>query len=372
MTGSAASIATTMRAPGHRRRSPRSGCRTATSWGRTRATEPSTSREPPRSMISLRIPWRIDEATRRLGSASTPPCGRSRRSPRRSTGRRRSTPLVVHAGDDVDREDVPTVGARDPATSGISRGPARRRRRPSAAEPSDAPAPRGRARRCGAAAARDHRRPEQADDDHDDDRVDDVLPEQADLGPDGGGGERRRGLRVGEREHQLRLRPGEPAEPADGERRRALADRDREHERRGEHPGARPGRARTGSTRNPTDTRNAGMNSAAPKNSIRSISGPPLGTSRLSARPAKNAPTMPSMPPTSATNDADRNAASMNTNRSDPVLPSPRRTSGRAPSGRPSTRPRGGRGRHERQRWRRRHPRRCPRRRRGPAARACR
>ena len=78
-----------------------------------------------------------------------------------------------------------------------------------------------------------------------------------------------------------------------------------------------------GSTRNPTDTRNAGMNSAAPKNSMRSISGPPLGTSRLSASPAKNAPMIPSMPPSSATNDADRKATSMKTKRRTRSWPSP-------------------------------------------------
>ena len=65
------------------------------------------------------------------------------------------------------------------------------------------------------------------------------------------------------------------------------------------------------------------MNSAPPKNSTRSISGPPLGTRRLSASPAKNAPTMPSMPPSSATNDADRNAARTKMNRSARSWPMP-------------------------------------------------
>ena len=65
------------------------------------------------------------------------------------------------------------------------------------------------------------------------------------------------------------------------------------------------------------------MNRAPPKNSIRSISGPPLGTRRLSASPAKNAPTMPSMPPSSATNDADRNAARTKMNRSARSCPMP-------------------------------------------------
>ncbi len=58
----------------------------------------------------------------------------------------------------------------------------------------------------------------------------------------------------------------------------------------------------------PTETRNTGMNTAPPKNSMRSISWPSLGTSRLRANPAKNAPTMPSMPNSSATVAADRNA----------------------------------------------------------------
>lgn len=48
------------------------------------------------------------------------------------------------------------------------------------------------------------------------------------------------------------------------------------------------------------------MNSAPPKNSTRSIRGPPLGTSRFRARPAKNAPTIPT---TSATT-AEKNPAS--------------------------------------------------------------
>ena len=52
------------------------------------------------------------------------------------------------------------------------------------------------------------------------------------------------------------------------------------------------------------------MNTAAPKNSIRSIEGPSFGTRRLSARPAKNAPTMPSMPKTCAS-IAMRSSATM-------------------------------------------------------------
>ena len=50
----------------------------------------------------------------------------------------------------------------------------------------------------------------------------------------------------------------------------------------------------------PTETRKTGTNTAPPKNSIRSIRSPSLGTRRLRASPAKNAPTMPSMANTSA------------------------------------------------------------------------
>ena len=64
-----------------------------------------------------------------------------------------------------------------------------------------------------------------------------------------------------------------------------------------------------GSSSRPTETRKTGMKSAEPKKSMRSISGPSLGTSRLRARPAKNAPTMPSMPNVSATTAAARNDA---------------------------------------------------------------
>ncbi len=46
----------------------------------------------------------------------------------------------------------------------------------------------------------------------------------------------------------------------------------------------------------PIDTRNVGISSADPKNSMRSMNSPSLGTMRFSARPQKKAPTMPSMP----------------------------------------------------------------------------
>ena len=64
-----------------------------------------------------------------------------------------------------------------------------------------------------------------------------------------------------------------------------------------------------GSSSRPTDTRKTGTKTAAPKKSIRSMSGPSFGTSRFIARPAKNAPTIPSMPNVSATTAAMRNAA---------------------------------------------------------------
>ena len=64
-----------------------------------------------------------------------------------------------------------------------------------------------------------------------------------------------------------------------------------------------------GFSSSPTDTRNTGMNTAEPKKSMRSISRPSLGTSRLSASPAKNAPTIPSIPNVSATTAAIRNAS---------------------------------------------------------------
>ena len=64
-----------------------------------------------------------------------------------------------------------------------------------------------------------------------------------------------------------------------------------------------------GSSSIPTETRKIGTNTAAPKKSIRSINGPSLGTSRFSPKPAKNAPTIPSMPKLSASVAAPRNEA---------------------------------------------------------------
>ena len=73
-----------------------------------------------------------------------------------------------------------------------------------------------------------------------------------------------------------------------------------------------PGSTSTaGSMTVPIDTRNIGISSADPKNSMRSMNSPSLGTIRFSASPQKNAPTMPSMPTTSATTAADSRAASM-------------------------------------------------------------
>ncbi len=55
-----------------------------------------------------------------------------------------------------------------------------------------------------------------------------------------------------------------------------------------------------GSMSMPVEIRNIGTSSDEPKNSSRSMSGPRLGMSRFTASPAKNAPTMPSSPPRSA------------------------------------------------------------------------
>jgi len=52
------------------------------------------------------------------------------------------------------------------------------------------------------------------------------------------------------------------------------------------------------------------MNRVAPMKSMRSMSAPPFGTLRLSARPARNAPTIASMPMTSAS-EATTNSATM-------------------------------------------------------------
>ncbi len=62
----------------------------------------------------------------------------------------------------------------------------------------------------------------------------------------------------------------------------------------------------------PTDTRNSGMSSADPKNSMRSMNSPSFGTNRFRARPAKNAPTIDSMPNTSASTPDDSMATSTN------------------------------------------------------------
>ena len=68
-----------------------------------------------------------------------------------------------------------------------------------------------------------------------------------------------------------------------------------------------PGSTSTaGSITVPIDTRKHGIRSAEPKNSMRSMNSPSLGTRRLSASPQKKAPTMLSMPTTSATTPDDR------------------------------------------------------------------
>jgi hypothetical protein len=70
-----------------------------------------------------------------------------------------------------------------------------------------------------------------------------------------------------------------------------------------------PSTITAGSSSSPTETRKIGTKTALPKKSIRSISGPSFGTSRFSARPAKKAPTIGSMPKTSATVPAARKEA---------------------------------------------------------------
>ena len=65
-----------------------------------------------------------------------------------------------------------------------------------------------------------------------------------------------------------------------------------------------------GSMMVPTDTRNSGMSRVEPKNSMRSMNSPSFGTRRFSARPAKKAPTIASMPTTSESTPDDSIAAS--------------------------------------------------------------
>ena len=72
------------------------------------------------------------------------------------------------------------------------------------------------------------------------------------------------------------------------------------------------------------------MRSATPTNSTCSMSELPDGTRRLSASPAKNAPTMPSRPIRSATSAAEVNAASRKRKRG--VGASPKRANAHSPS----------------------------------------
>ena len=76
-----------------------------------------------------------------------------------------------------------------------------------------------------------------------------------------------------------------------------------------------------GSSSTPTDTRKIGMNSVEPMNCNRSISGLSSGTARLSPRPAKNAPTMASMPAASAITPPTRKAATPKTKRYERSVP---------------------------------------------------
>ena len=120
-------------------------------------------------------------------------------------------------------------------------------------------------------------------------------------------GERRRSLRCAQREQQPRLRSREAQQARRERGREDLAAEARDDEQRGEAQRFRF--AITAGLRiSPTDTRKTGMNTAPPKNAMRSISWPSFGTSRYPARsPAKNAPTMPSIPNSSATVAAARN-----------------------------------------------------------------
>jgi hypothetical protein len=91
-----------------------------------------------------------------------------------------------------------------------------------------------------------------------------------------------------------------------------------------------------GSSSTPTETRKIGMNSVEPMNWRRSMSGLSSGTARLSPRPAKNAPTMPSIPAASASTPPTRNAPMPNTKRYARSVPT-RAKNQRATRGRPSS-----------------------------------
>src|SRR5204863_461811 len=65
-------------------------------------------------------------------------------------------------------------------------------------------------------------------------------------------------------------------------------------------PSVSPVNMTDGSRSRPIETRKTGTKTAEPKNSTRSMEGPSFGTSRLRASPAKKAPTIPSIPKTSA------------------------------------------------------------------------
>ena len=78
------------------------------------------------------------------------------------------------------------------------------------------------------------------------------------------------------------------------------------------------------------------MNSVEPMNCSRSISGLSSGTARFSPRPAKNAPTMASIPAASASTPPTRNAAMPNTNRYERSVPT-RAKNQRATLGSPSS-----------------------------------
>ncbi len=91
-----------------------------------------------------------------------------------------------------------------------------------------------------------------------------------------------------------------------------------------------------GSSSTPTDTRKIGMKNVEPMNCKRSMSGLSSGIARPRPRPAKNAPTMASMPAASAITPPTRKAAMPNTNRYARSVPT-RAKNQRPTRGRPSS-----------------------------------
>ena len=82
----------------------------------------------------------------------------------------------------------------------------------------------------------------------------------------------------------------------------------------------------SGSMSMPVDRRKNGMSSTPPTNSTCSMSRLRAGTSRFTASPAKNAPTIPSIPPRSATSAAPVSPTSTQRNRAPRCCPTPAKT----------------------------------------------